>query len=344
VRAEAASLSADPALVERDMQAMHEVLGSLDRAQQRTEPLAGSRILLSEHLAGLADPGQAMALPGALQGSLEKIAALHPNLFPREEGGASAFPPVLIEPSLGHLRWLDDRFVLSFLSGEQPRSGQQLSLSALDCSVLRMFGQYLSSGSIYNYRGEKARNSFIADYSVAEETRAVVRYSGAEKRLTYGSASEVKDSASREEAEEDYMDFMFAALNGLPLPRRINQRRAGVLLRYCTVRDEQLTAQLVMRYLAQTEQLQARELLYRLGGRDEQRVAQLVRNALSADPQIAAQYRGDAEQAIEHVMGREFRRELSAAQSARPAAVVTATAEQQPEQRPRQPEHDYFGF
>lgn len=304
---------------------------------------SGSRVLLSEHSEKLTEPlANCYATPANLERSIAKIDALHPNCFEHDEDGRPELPPVVIEPGTGVVRWYDDRFILGFVCSEPGRKGSRLSLSPLDIAVLRIYGQFLARGDIYDYRGDRLSGNFAADYAGEVESKAKVKFAGAEKKMTFVSSAEVKDAAGREEAVNDYVEFMFSAANGLAIPKRITARRIGVILRYCVVESAENTAALALRHLASYDQQVVREILLKLADRDKGRVVQLIAQAMESDKQLAARYRRELPLALREVMGREFaadaeRAGLAGGKGAAPGGEGPGGDEGQPAE-----EHDYF--
>jgi hypothetical protein len=238
--------------------------------------------------------------------AIARVDSLHPNCFSHDGTGQPLLPPLCLEPGVGVVRWLDDRFLLSFVSRETARRGKELSLSPLELSVLQLYGQFLARGDIFNYRGERLSDNFMAEYASDVEQKATVKFTGEQKKITYGTSTTEHDAASRDDAVRDYIDFIFHALNNLPLPKRITPRKAGVILKYCVFRDAACTAGLVLRFVAAHDFQLAREILFTLAHRDTAKVVALIQGALETDPQAGARYRRDLTLAVRDVMGREF--------------------------------------
>jgi hypothetical protein len=272
---------------------------------QRT-PWSSARVLLQEQLDKLgAPPEDCLATPPALLASLARVQGLHPNCFPLDPSGAPVLPPVVVEPGVGVVRWLDDRFLLSFVAADAPRKGPQLSLTPLDQAVLRLYGGFLARGDIFNYRGERLADNFMAEYAGEIEQRVAVKFTGAEKKLTYGTAAEEKDGANREDAVKDYIDFVFSVFNGLPLPKRISPRKASVLLRYCLFGDVRFTVGLALNLLA-AEPLLARQAILAHTRHNTALAVQLVQQALEESPLLQTRYRRDLAACLLAVFGHEF--------------------------------------
>lgn len=305
---------------------------------RRTGQRAG-RILLREYF-GKDGPGRgSFATAEAVGAALAKLAGLHRNLFPAGADGVFVIPPIVIEPGADLGLWLDDRFLLSYAHTQPAMAGAKLSLSPLEQSMALMFGSFLARGDIFNYRNERVRDNFIGEYAGEIEQKAVAKFVGAEKRLTFGTASTEKDSASREDAARDYLDFLFHLYNELPLPKRISPRRAGVLLKYVELDSPARRVRLALRLLARSEPDLCREVLSAAGANQPARLLEITTEALAADAQLAAKYREGALQALREVLGRSFVDSLEArsATAAPPATgKPAATAQSQPAQ------HNYF--
>ena len=330
-------------LVEKDMETLHGMVTHTAGSSGRSS-LASSRILISEHLERLENPlSQCCATPANLAAALAKVHALHPNCFKLDAAGRSLIPPLVIEPGLGILRWLDDRYMLGFICNEPAQNGKELSLSPLEIAVLRVYGWYLARGDIFNYRGERISGNFMAEYSGEIESRAQVKFTGEQKKMTYVSASTERDAASREDAVRDYVDFLFAISNNLPVPKRISARKVSVFLKFCIFGDVPRTATLVLRHVAQQDFQLAREILTNLAQKDSALIVQLFRNALADDVQLATRYRRDLSQALREVMGREFLADVKAKGllDGQPAAAISDAGKPAAEEQQSRG-HDYF--
>jgi len=299
-------------LVEKDVSSVNGVMVQLLNNSPSRTAWSASRVLLNEHTEKYGgEVCECYATPSRLAASIAKIDKLHPNCFPHDKAGNPLLPPVIIEPGVGEVHWYDDRFLLSFVCTEERRRGSKLTLSPVDQAVLQIYGQFLARGDLYDYRGDRVTGNFAADYAGDVESKAKVKFTGADKKMTFVSSTEVKDAAGRDEAVSDYIDFIFNALNGLTIPKRINSRRIGVILRYCTIIDEQTTVNLAMRYVAANDPAVVREIILAYAGRDKNAAVQLIATALESDPQIASRYRKDVAKAVDDIMGREFSREAA---------------------------------
>jgi hypothetical protein len=329
-------------LVDKDYATTNGVLvQALINDPQRTA-WSTSRVLLSENTEKFADPlTECYATPANLVRSIAKIDTLHPNCFPHDADGRPLLPPVVIEPGVGQVQWYDDRFILSFVCTAPARKGSRLSLSPLDLAVMRMYGQFLARGDIYDYRGDRLSGNFAADYAGEVESKAKVKFTGAEKKMTFVSASEVKDAAGREEAVSDYIEFIYSVANGLAIPKRITPRRIGVMLRYCIIETVENTAALALRHLANYDPQVVREILTNLADRDKARVVQLISQAIGADRQLGSKFRNDLALALKEIMGREFAADAERAGLAGGPAAEAAEDDSTAE-KPPGGGHDYF--
>jgi len=333
--------------VERDISTVHGVVIQQLANNPLRSAWSASRVLLKEQVEKADDPlTESFATPDNLNASIAKITNLHPNCFPQDSHGVPVLPPIIIEPGVGIAQWYDDRFIISFVCNDAPRRGKKFNLSPTDLAVLRIFGQFLARGELFTFRGERATGNFIADYAGEVEQKAKAKFAGKDKKLTYTTATEVKDTASRDDAVRDYIDFIFHVFNGLTVPRRITPRRISVFLQYCTIGNEEMSAALALKYVLPYDPLVAREIVIKLAKRDDGRIVELVRTAVENDPQIASRYHNDLLRVVKELMGRDFattaeRNGLLAsgpiarlpAQSEGPGATKTETSA----------DHDYFG-
>ena len=85
---------------------------------------------------------------------------------------------------------------------------------------MKAIGMYLAKDPVYDYRGEINEGTFMGDYTGKIEKTAQVKWTGQDKKMNMVMSAELVDAASRDDAVQDYMDFMFNALNGLGLRQR----------------------------------------------------------------------------------------------------------------------------
>jgi hypothetical protein len=333
--------------VERDISTVHGVVIQQLANNPLRSAWSACRVLLKEQVEKADDPlAESFATPDNLNASIAKITNLHPNCFPQDSHGVPVIPPIIIEPGAGIAQWYDDRFIISFICSDAPRRGKKLNLSPVDLAVQRIFGQFLARGELFTFRGERATGNFIADYAGEVEQKAKAKFAGKDKKLTYTTATEVKDTASRDDAVRDYIDFIFHVFNGLTVPRRITPRRISVFLQYCIIGDEEMSAALALQYVLPYDPLVAREIVIKLAKRDDGRIVELVRTAVENNPHIASRYHNDLLRVVTELMGRDFattaerngllasgRIARRSAQSEDPGATKTETSA----------DHDYFG-
>jgi hypothetical protein len=221
---------------------------------------SGSRVLLNSHFNPEQDPLQnQICTPENVHAAMQKILGIHTNAFPKGPSGAFQIPPVILEPIRNVVDWLEDRFIMSVVSGESPKKGPSFSLSPVEAQVMRAIGMYLSKDSIYNFRGEQNAGTFMGEYSGKVEKSAKVVFAGADKKMTMVASAKQVDAAGREQAVSDYMEFVFNVLNGLMPNPKMSKRRIAILLRYVVVKDLQFSVILMLRYAAMAEMQEVRE-------------------------------------------------------------------------------------
>jgi hypothetical protein len=318
-------------LVENDITTTNGVtVQQLANATSRTT-WSPARVLLIEQTDRFDDPlgDNCYATPQALAESIKKIDALHPDCFPHDGAGNPLLPPVIIEPGVDFVKWYDDRFIISFVHTENPRPGAKLALSPVDLAVMRIYGQFTARGELYDYRGDRLTGNFIADYAGEVKSKAKVKFSGDKGKMTIVSSSELADGAGREEAVEDYIDFIHLVTNGLPVPKRITPRRIGVMLEYCTINGVDATVAYALRFVMAHDNMQVRKILQRVLGTSMKRLVEGIKKALDSDPQVATRFRRSLDTAVKEVMGSEFYRD--AQNKGLLGGAAAAAAAQQPD-------------
>lgn len=297
----------DAKTVLADMKAINKVMDQLLKQSTKKSQFLFTRMLLTEQTEDAADPGtNCYASPANLIASIKKINGINPNCFPQDSVGMPIMPPVIIEPGVGVVSWLTDRFLLGFVSNETPRKGPKVSFSPLDVSVMTMFGLFLARGELFDYRGNRISGNFMADYSSQIESKAVAKFAGKAKKLTYTTITQEKDAASRGDAVRDYLDFLYHVMNGLPIPKKISPRKVSVFLRYCIIKTARFTAGLVLQFVHNFDELVAREILTNLGEKNQAKIVTLLQQVMEDVPIIANKFRHDIETTLVEVMGRDF--------------------------------------
>ncbi len=241
---------------------------------------SSTRILLDAHTKDIADPLQeSYCTLHNLIKSFEKLEQIHTNLFQLDEAGQLVLPPVLIEPIRNYVEWNDGRFILGFVSGELPRYGTQFSFSPVDMAVLRLGAMYAFRDRIFDYRGNRLDGNLMADYSARLESKTTVKWVGEEKKYKLVTIMQEVDNADRQQAIEDYMEFIFHAANDFPAPLNISKRKLAVLLRYIQIENPVRTIALLLRYVADKELEEAKKVLMFRAGYDRSRAYELVDQA-----------------------------------------------------------------
>jgi len=237
------------------------VAASAENAGNRVAT-SGARILLNSHLNLEQDPlRNQICTPENVYAAMQKILKVHVNAFPKSPSGAFQVPPIILEPVRNVVDWLEDRFIMSVVSGEQVKKGPSFSLSPVEAQVMKAIGMYISKDSIYNFRGEQNTGTFMGEYSGKVEKSAKVVFAGADKKMTMVASAKQVDAAGRETAVSDYMEFVFNVTNGLMPNPKMSKRRIAILLRYVIVGDLQKTVIYMLRYAAMTELGEVRESL-----------------------------------------------------------------------------------
>ncbi len=335
-------------VVENDLMAINSVVvQTLNNAAGRTH-WSPSRALVLELFERFEHPlEECCATPQNLAASLAKAEELHPNCFPHDGAGSPLLPPIYIVPGVDIVKWYDDRFVVSFVHTEPIRAGAKLRLAPVDLAALRIYGQFTARGELYDYRGDRLTGNFIADYAGEVKSKAAVKFTGDSKKMTYVTSTEVADAAGRDEAVEDYIDFLHLTYNGLPLPKRVSARRIGVILEYCTIGDVERSVALALRYVMAHDAMQVRKIILRLLGNNQRRIVGALQHALDSDPQVASRFRRQLDVAVKEVMGNDFYNDarIKGLLGGGPAGAAVPSGEGEgegEEQGPSGGGHDYF--
>ena len=252
-------------------------------------PESTTRTLLDVHSAHVDDPMQSYCTIKNVSQSMGKILKIHTNLFPYDDKGKIMIPPIIIEPIRNYTDWFEDRFVISFVSGEPTRKGPKYSFTSVDFHLLKACGQYLCKDRVFDYRGDRLTGTFMADYSGKVESKTAVKWTGDDKKLTLIATSKEVDSASREEAVKDYIDFIFNMSNDFPPPISLSKRKIAIMLRYIILESLEKTIALLLKYVADREPEEAKAILMYYAEDDKYRAGELIKGAAEVDPVVAAE-------------------------------------------------------
>ena len=240
-------------------------------------PESGTRILLNAHHRDQEKPvANAYATVQNVTQAIQKIMDIHTNIFTRDEANNPIVPPLLIEPVRNYTEWTGERFMLGFVSGEPGRHGSQSSFTPVDMAVLRLCAMYAFRDKIFDYRGNRLENTLMADYSARLESKTAVRWVGDEKKYKLVTVMQELDAASRTEAVEDYMEFIFHAANDFPAPLNLSTRKMAVLLKYIEIRNPTKTIALLLRYVGEKDPDETRKVLLFKAGQDRDRALDIL--------------------------------------------------------------------
>jgi hypothetical protein len=274
------------ALIKRDWGYTGAFVAATAESAATRVSMSGSRILLNDHLQMDNDPvHNQICSPEKVHAAMKKILAIHTNLFPRSPSGTPIIPPFILEPIRNTVDWMDDRFVMALVSGEPAKKGPNFSLDPVEHQVMKACGMYLSKDSIFNFRGEQNTGTFMGEYSGKVEKSAKVVFAGADKKMTMVASAKQVDSAGRDQAIGDYIEFVFNIFNGLGPNPKMSKRRIAVLLRYAIIQDLQNTVILMLRYAGQTEMAECRDSILKHTNNNYPLAKKLVEDSWN-DPQI----------------------------------------------------------
>lgn len=244
-----------------------------------------SRVLLDIHSERVENPmAEGYCTIQNITKSIEKLIKLHTNLFPSDDNGHPIIPPFIIEPIRNYVEWNEDRFVINLVSGEPHKKGPKVSLTPVDVCVLRCFGHYAFKDAMYDYRGNRVEGNLMADYSGKIESKTKVSWQGDDKKFKLVASAQEVDSANRDTAVEDYMAFLFAAVNDFPPPTGLSKRKIAVMLRYMVIDTIERTIGLALRYVADKEPEEAKTVIMHYAEKDRNRAKELIDEAIDANP------------------------------------------------------------
>ncbi len=274
-------------IIKRDIIIINNFIVNAAEKNPNRVPFSGSRIVVNSQIPDLEKANEAyFCTPQNVINALKKILSIHINAFPKDEDGKYMIPPIIIEPIRNYVDFLEDRFVMGFISGEPGRKGANVSFSPVDFQVLKAIGMYLAKDSIYNYRGEINEGTFMGDYTGKIEKKAQVKWTGEDKKFNMVISSQLVDAASRDQAVQDYMDFLFNVMNGLGPGPKMSKRRINVLLKYAVIKNVENNIKLLLNYVAQSEPTEARDTILFYYEHNYEVAKEVVRKIVKEDQQV----------------------------------------------------------
>lgn len=271
-------------IIKRDISIINSFIVSAAEKHQNRVPFSGARILLNSQIPDITKANENyICTPQKIVESLKKILAIHTNAFPKDEDGNYVIPPILIEPIRNYCDFLEDRFIMGVVSGESGKKGANVSFSPIDFQVMRCIGMYLAKDPIFDYRGEINEGTFMGDYTGKIEKTAQVKWTGQEKKMNMVMSAELVDAASREDAVQNYMDFVYNVLNGLGAPQKMSKRKINVLLRYATIQSIDNNVRMLLQYVAQSEPTEVRDTILKYTNRSYDAAKDMVRKIIKED-------------------------------------------------------------
>jgi hypothetical protein len=266
-------------------------------------PFSAARILLSKQLPDEGDPADNLCTPAKVLAALDKILKIHTNLFNRDWEGKHIIPPILIEPLRNFVDFFEDRFVMSFVSGETARKGAFVTFNPVEVQVMRLCALYLTKDQIYDYRGEVRVGTFMGDYMGKIEKETKVQWTGKDKKFSMAATQSTLDEASRDDAIADYLDFMNAYVNNIAPSPKISKRRLAILLRYVLFDKVEKNIAGILKLVTQTDPGEARTAIMSFAKDNVDLAKDLVRAAVKFDPMASKMFSDNPDFAIQRVFG-----------------------------------------
>jgi hypothetical protein len=274
-------------ILKKDISIINSFIVSASEKASNRVPYSGARILLNSQIPDMATAmTNYFCTPSNVIESFKKVLGIHINAFPLDEDGNFIIPPILIEPIRNYVDFLEDRFIMGFISGEAGKKGAYVTFTPIDYQVMKAVGMYLAKDPVYDYRGEINEGTFMGDYTGKIEKTAQVKWTGQDKKMNMVMSAELVDAASRDDAVQDYTDFVFNALNGLGPPPKMSKRKINVLLRYATIKSLDNNVRLLLTYCAQSEPTEVRDTILKYTNRNYDVAKEMVRKVVKEDPMV----------------------------------------------------------
>ncbi len=265
---------------------------------------SASRILLNKQFDEDEDFKDRLCTRENILAGLNKVVKIHTNLFPKDFEGRFIVPHILIEPLRNFVDFFQDRFLMSFVSGETVRKGPVMTFNPVDVQVLRLCALYLTKDPIYDYRGDVKAGTFMGDYVGKIDKQTKVKWTGQEKKYTLAVTQSMQDTASREDAVTDYIDFIVAMANGIPTNPKVSKRKINILLKYVLFDRLEKNISGILRLVAQTDPAEAKDSIMFFAKDNIDAAKDMIRAAVKFDPQTSKIFSDNTDFAILRVFGR----------------------------------------
>jgi hypothetical protein len=263
-----------------------------------------SRILVSKQFSEGENFQDRLCSPANVSAALKKVMAIHTNLFPKDFEGNPIVPPILIEPLRNFVDFFQDRFIMGLVSGETARRGAQSVFTPTDVQVLRMCGLFITKDPIYDYHGDVKVGTFMGDYVGKMEKSTKVKWTGSDKKFTLATTQSMEDTASREDAVNDYIDFITAMANNTAPSPKVSKRKISILLRYIMFDKLEKNVAGLLKLVAQTDPADAKETLMLFAKDDADKAKDMIKAAVAVDLQASKMFSDNPDFAIQRVFGR----------------------------------------
>ncbi len=263
-----------------------------------------SRILVSKQFSEGENFQDRLCSPANVSAALKKVMAIHTNLFPKDFEGNPIVPPILIEPLRNFVDFFQDRFIMGLVSGETARRGAQSVFTPTDVQVLRMCGLFITKDPIYDYHGDVKVGTFMGDYVGKMEKSTKVKWTGSDKKFTLATTQSMEDTASREDAVNDYIDFITAMANNTAPSPKVSKRKISILLRYILFDKLEKNVAGLLKLVAQTDPADAKETLMLFAKDDADKAKDMIKAAVAVDVQASKMFSDNPDFAIQRVFGR----------------------------------------
>lgn len=254
---------------------------------------------------GVTEIGEVLCTPETLTSAFEKIETIHTNNFPHDPSGYPFLPPVCIVPGGGICDWYDDRYIVSAIQLHQYKKSGKLSLTPVEHGVLQLYAWFLAKDAQFTFTGERNTGTFMGDYAGEVKKSATVKFTGADKKMTYVMSQEEADTASRDQTVQDYVGLIFNLFNDMPPSSQLSSRKQALILQYCILESPVRTASFLLKYTIKKEPEITKAALLKLAHTDHSEVRRILTEAVK-DPNVQVKVGSDVEKIIFDLFGKDF--------------------------------------
>jgi hypothetical protein len=143
----------------------------------------------------------------------------------------------------------------------------------------------------------------MGDYMGKIEKETQVKWTGKDKKFSLAATQSMQDEASRDDAINDYIDFMNAIANNIAPSPKISKRKLAILLKYVLFDKVEKNISGLLKLVAQTDPNEAKSAILFFAKDNPDVAKDMIKAALKTDPMTSKMFSDNPDFAIMRVFG-----------------------------------------